>query len=407
MKIMSVNCGSSSLKFKLFEMPEEKVITEGIFERIGNGGMGDYKITVNGVKDKIDMVIPNHHVAAEILLKELVDRKIIESLDEIKGVGHRIVQGGKYFTHSVIADKWATDRIRELIDLAPLHNEAHLVGIEAFEKALPSVPEVVVFDTAFHNRGMKEEAFMYSVPYYWYSDYGIRKYGAHGTSHEYIANEYGRLTGKDIKKLKIVTLHIGNGASLCAIENGVCKDTSMGLTPLEGIPMGTRTGNIDPTVVSYICKKENKDAWTVVQELNKKSGYLGISGFSSDLRDLEAALLETGEHHDKARLALDIQNKRIVDYIGSYYFYMKGIDAMIFTAGIGENSPRFRKEICDRLDFLGVKLNDKVNEDADNHRGVPFRISSEDSSIDVWLIPTNEELVIARDTMAFVNAKTK
>lgn len=395
MKIMSINCGSSSLKFKLFEMPEERVITEGQFERITMKETGSYKIKYNGEKFETAIDLPNHAVAVEALLKDLIDRKIIDSLDEIKGVGHRIVQGGKYFKESCLVTPWAKDRIRELIDLAPLHNGPHLIGIEAFEKHLPNVKQVVVFDTAFH-QGMEEEAFMYAVPYYWYTDYGIRKYGAHGTSHQFVANEYARLTNQDIKKLKIVTCHIGNGASLCAIENGRCKDTSMGLTPLEGIPMGTRTGNIDPTVVSYICGKENKDAWTVVNELNKKSGYLGVSGISNDARDLEAAYQEGNK---RAMLALELQEKRIADYIGSYYVYLQGIDAIVFTAGIGENSPEMRERTLKRLEILGIKIDPKLNYD----RGHAFRISTPDSKIDVWVIPTNEELVIARDTLRLIS----
>ncbi len=390
---MSINCGSSSLKFKLFEMPEEKVLSEGIFERIGMD-MGDYKISVNGgKKDYTEVALPDHSVAVELLLKELLKRGILKSLDEIKGVGHRVVQGGKYFTESAIVDEWSKDRVRELIDLAPLHNRAHLIGVEAFEKHLPEVRQIFVFDTSFHNRGMKEEAFMYAVPWKWYSEYGIRKYGAHGTSHEYLANEYARLVKKDVKSLNIITCHIGNGASLCAIEGGRCKDTSMGLTPLEGVPMGTRTGNIDPTVVSYICEKENKDAKTVVNELNKKSGYLGVSEKSSDARDLEE-LMAKGDA--RAKLAFDIQAKRIVDYIASYWLYLNGkVDAIIFSAGIGENSSIFRERICDRLTPLGVKY----DHDLDQKRGESFRFSTPDSKIDVWTIPTDEEVVIARDTV--------
>ena len=398
MKIMSINCGSSSLKFKLFEMPEEKVLAEGIFERIGMD-MGDYKISVNGSKkDYTEAPLPNHSVAVELLLKELLDRKILNSLDEIKGVGHRVVQGGKYFTESAMVDEWSKDRVRELIDLAPLHNKAHLIGVEAFEKHLPTVKQIFVFDTSFHNRGMKPEAYMYAVPWKWYSEYGIRKYGAHGTSHEYLANECARLSGKNIKDMKIITCHIGNGASLCAVEGGVCKDTSMGLTPLEGVPMGTRTGNIDPTVVSYICEKENKDPKTVVNELNKKSGYLGITEYSSDARDLEDKLAEGDE---RAALAFNIQDKRIVDYIGSYYLYMGGVDAIVFSAGIGENSPQFRERICDRLAPLGAKYDKEVN----NQRGKSFKFSTPDSKIELWCIPTDEEIVIARDTVRLIYGK--
>lgn len=391
MKIMAINCGSSSLKFKLYEMPEEKVLTSGIFERIGMK-MGDYVFKQDGTKDVTEIALPDHSVAVDILLKELIRRNIISSLDEIKGVGHRVVQGGKYFTESALVTEESKAHVRELIDLAPLHNKAHLIGVEAFEKALPNVKQIFVFDTAYHNRGMEPEAFMYAVPYYWYTDYGIRKYGAHGTSHEYIAKEYARLTNQDVTKLKIVSCHIGNGASICANMYGKCKDTSMGLTPLEGIPMGTRTGNIDPTVVSYICEKENKDPKTVVNELNKKSGYLGVSELSSDCRDLEDAIAAGNE---RAKLTLDIQAKRIADYIGSYYVLMEGIDAICFSAGIGENSPYVRKIVCDRLKVLGVKIDDSLN----TGRGIPFRFSTPDSKIDVWNVPTDEEVVIARDTL--------
>ncbi len=391
MKIMAINCGSSSLKFKLYEMPEEKVLTSGLFERIGMK-MGDYVFKQDGTKDVTEIALPDHSVAVEILLKELIRRNIIKSLDEIKGVGHRVVQGGKYFTESALVTEESKAHVKELIDLAPLHNKAHLIGVEAFEKALPNVKQIFVFDTAYHNRGMEPEAYMYAVPYYWYTEYGIRKYGAHGTSHEYIANEYARLTNQDVTKLKIVSCHIGNGASICANMYGKCKDTSMGLTPLEGIPMGTRTGNIDPTVVSYICEKENKDPKTVVNELNKKSGYLGVSEISSDCRDLEDAIALGNE---RAKLTLDIQAKRIADYIGSYYVLMEGIDAICFSAGIGENSPYVRKIICDRLKVLGVKIDDNLN----TGRGIPFRFSTPDSKIDIWNIPTDEEVVIARDTL--------
>lgn len=395
MKIMSINSGSSSLKFKLFEMPEELVICEGQFERITMKEIGSYTMKYKGEKIVTPIDLPDHSVAVETLLKDLIDKKIISSLEEIKGVGHRIVQGGKYFKESSLVTDWSKDRIRELIDLAPLHNQPHLVGIEAFEKHLKDVKQVVVFDTAFHQT-MEEEAFMYAVPYYWYEKYGIRKYGAHGTSHMYVSREYGRLANVDITKKKIVTCHIGNGASLCAIENGKCKDTSMGLTPLEGIPMGTRTGNIDPTVVSYIAEKENKSAKEVVNELNKKSGYLGVSEISNDARDLEEAY-EKGDQ--KAKLALDIQEKRIADYIGSYYVYLQGIDTIIFTAGIGENSKEMRERTLKRLEFLGVKIDPKLN----NDRGHSFKISTPDSKIEVWVIPTNEELVIARDTLRLIS----
>ena len=391
MIIMSINCGSSCLKFKLFEMPEEKVITEGIFERIGFKDQGTYKIKINGKKETYEIPLENHQVAVNILLKDLVEKKIISSLDEIKGVGHRIVQGGTYFTESVVLDDYAKGKIEELIDLAPLHNGPNLVGVKAFEDALKGVKQVGVFDTAFHNKGMAEEAYMYAIPYEWYKKYGIRKYGAHGTSHMYVSNEYAKLKGKDIKDLKIITCHIGNGVSICAIDKGLSKDTSMGLTPLEGVPMGTRSGNVDPSIVSYIAEKENKTAKEVVNMLNKKSGYLGISEISHDSRDIEDAYMEGNA---RAALTINVQVKRIVDYIASYYVYMGGCDAIIFTAGLGENSNIMRELIAKRLSCLGVVLDEKANMD----RGHVFKLSKDESKIELYVIPTNEELVIARDT---------
>ena len=395
-KVMAVNAGSSSLKFKLFEMPEERVITDGVVERIG---LEDayFTIRVNGEKKKQVLPIKDHGVAVAMLLDSLISEHIVNSIDEIKGVGHRIVQGGWYFDDSVLVDDKVISEIDELCDLAPLHNPAHLIGIRAFMNALPGVPNVTVFDTSFH-QSMAEDAYMYAIPYEWYEKYHIRKYGAHGTSHKYVANRCAELIGKDIKDLKIVTCHLGNGASLCAIEDGKCKDTSMGLTPLEGIPMGTRSGNLDPTVVSYICTKLNLNATEVVTMLNKKSGYLGVSGVSNDSRDLEAAM---NAGNERAKLALDIQYKRIADYIGSYYVLLEGIDAIVFTAGIGENSPRCRSEVCKKLGVLGVKIDEEKN----NVRGEEVLISTPDSKIKVFIIPTDEELVIARDVMRLANIK--
>ena len=395
-KVMAVNAGSSSLKFKLFEMPEETVITDGVVERIG---LEDayFTIRVNGEKKKQVLPIKDHGVAVQMLLDALISEHIVNDISEIKGVGHRIVQGGWYFDDSVLVDDKVIEEIDELCDLAPLHNPAHLIGIRAFMNALPGVPNVTVFDTSFH-QSMAEEAYMYAIPYEWYEKYHIRKYGAHGTSHKYVANRCAALIGKPIEELKIVTCHLGNGASLCAIEDGKCKDTSMGLTPLEGIPMGTRSGNLDPTVVSYICNKLNLNATEVVTMLNKKSGYLGVSGVSNDSRDLEAALLAG---NDRARLALDIQYKRIADYIGSYYVLLGGIDAIVFTAGIGENSPRCREQVVKRLGVLGVEIDEEKN----NVRGEEILISTPKSKIKVFIIPTDEELVIARDVMRLAHIK--
>lgn len=390
-KVMAINAGSSSLKFKLYDMPEETVITEGNIERIGHED-AYYTININGDKIKTVLPVKNHKEATNLLLDDLVKRKIVSSLDEIKGVGHRIVQGGDYFSDSVIVDDDVIAKIDELCQLAPLHNPAHLTGIKAFMEVLPDVPNVVVFDTAFHQT-MAEEAYMYALPYEWYAKHRIRKYGAHGTSHQYVARKAAEVVGVPIEELKIVTCHLGNGASIAAVQGGKCVDTSMGLTPLEGIPMGTRSGNIDPAVVEFICMKDNLTVSEVLYILNHKSGYLGVSGISNDSRDLEEAM-QRGDKRSK--LALDIQYKRIADYIGSYYVYMGGIDIIVFTAGIGENCSRCRSEVLRRVKVLGVELDEEANAKA---RGEIRELTTRDSKIRAFLIPTNEELVIARDTV--------
>ena len=393
-KIMAVNAGSSSLKFQLLEMPNEVIITEGIIERIG---LKDayYTIKANGDKHKEVLPVANHAVAVNILLEDLIKRGIIASLNEIAGVGHRIVHGGEKFDQSVIIDEEVVKEITKLCDLAPLHNPAHLIGIDAFKKALPDVKQVVVFDTAFHQT-MEKETYLYALPYEWYEKYKIRKYGAHGTSHEYVAKEAAKLVGRPFEDLKIVTLHLGNGASLAAIKDGKCVDTSMGLTPLEGIPMGTRSGNIDPAVIEFVANKENLTISEILNILNKKSGYLGVSGISNDSRDLEKGM---EEGNDRCRLALDIQYKRIADYIGSYYVLLGGIDVIVFTAGIGENSERCRSEVLRRISVLGVELDEKVNQ----VRSKTTLITKPSSKIKAYLIPTNEELVIARDTLRLIS----
>lgn len=390
LKIMAVNAGSSSLKFKLLEMPNEKVITEGAFERIG---LKDaiFSIAVNGTKKREVLPIKNHAIAVQKLLNDLIQLKVVSSLDEISGVGHRIVQGGPYFKDSALINSEVIEKIDELSLLGPLHNPAHLTGIRAFMSVLPNIPNVAVFDTAFHQT-MNEEAYMYALPYEWYEKYKIRKYGFHGTSHKYVSHKVAEVIGKDIKDLKIITCHLGNGASLAAVKNGVCVDTSMGLTPLGGIPMGTRSGDIDPAVVEFICNKEKLTAAEAVNMLNKKSGYLGISGISNDSRDLEAAL-ETGNH--RAKLALDLQYKRIADFIGSYYVYMGGVDVIVFTAGIGENSSRSRREILRRISVLGVEIDEEKN----SKREEIIEITTKNSKIKAFVIATNEELMIARDTV--------
>ena len=390
MKIMAVNAGSSSIKFQLLEMPSEEVIASGVMERIGLPE-GIFTIKYDGKKEETHPVLKDHAVGVELLLKSLIEKGILKDLKEISGVGHRIVQGGEFFKDSTLVDEAVVKKISDLADLAPLHNPAHIVGIRAFQKALPEVPEVVVFDTVFHQT-MPEEAYMYATPYEWYTKYGIRKYGAHGTSHQYVSHRCAELLGKDVKDTKIIVCHLGNGASICAVEGGQCKDTSMGLTPLEGIPMGTRSGNIDPTVVSFIAGHENKTAQEVVNELNKKSGYLGMSGRSNDARDVTAGM-EEGDH--RCKMTFDVQAKRIVDYIASYYVYMGGCDAICFTAGMGENLIHLRKNILNRLGVLGVKL----DEEANNVRAVEREITTKDSKIKAFIIPTNEEVMIARDVV--------
>lgn len=389
-KIMSVNAGSSSLKFKLFEMPSEKVITEGNVERIG---LNDayFTIKVNGEKQKEVLPIPSHKEAVAKLLDELIKKGIVKDIKEISGVGHRIVQGGWYFSDSCLVNDDTIAKIEELCPLGPLHNPAHLIGIREFMKVLPDVPHVVVFDTAFHQT-MPETSFMYAIPYDWYETYKVRKYGAHGTSHKYVAYRCAEMLGKDIKDLNIVTCHLGNGASISAVKGGKCIDTSMGLTPLEGIPMGTRSGNLDPTVLSFMASKKGYTLEELITILNKKSGYLGVSGISNDSRDLEEAV---NQGNERAKLALDLQYKRIADYIGSYYVLMGGIDAIVFTAGIGENSPRCRQSVIDRIQVLGAKINPEMNK----LRGKEAILSTEDSKVKVLLIPTEEELMIARDTV--------
>ena len=399
MKIMSVNAGSSSLKFQLLEMPQEEVLCEGLVESIGSGEVGAYKIETSEGKSVKNFVIEDHGVAVDMMLKDLVDRNIISSLDEIEGVGHRVVHGGVRFTQSAVITPEVVKEIEDVIPLAPLHNPAHITGIKAFQKALPNVFQIVVFDTAFHQT-MSQDAYMYAVPYEWYQKHKVRRYGAHGTSHQFVANRCAELMGKPIEELKIVTLHIGNGASLAAVKGGKCVDTTMGLGPLAGIPMGTRSGTIDPTIIEYISKMENMDIKSILNALNKKSGYLGLSGISHDSRVIEDAA-EAGD--ERAILALEVQTKRVLDYIGSYYVYMGGIDAIVFTAGIGENNGAFRKRVLDKLSIFGVEYNEEVI----NIRKKEIELSTPNSKIKAFVIPTNEELAIARDVVRLKEESNK
>ncbi len=391
MKILAVNAGSSSLKFQLLEMPEESVIASGLVERIGYDN-ANVIIKVNGEKLTETLEILDHKVAVEKVVEGLIKHQVIKSLDEIKGVGHRVVQGGELFKSSVVINDKVIEQIKSLNDLAPLHNPANIIGIEAFRKALPNVIQVAVFDTTFHQT-MSEDAYLYAAPYEWYKKYGVRKYGFHGTSHQFVSERAIELLGNP--KAKIIVAHIGNGASLCAVDAGKSVDTSMGLTPLEGIPMGTRSGNVDPAVLMLIAAKENKTYAEVLDDLNKRSGYLGVSGISNDSRDIIEGM-NKGDY--RATLAHRIQVKRIVDYIGSYYVYMGGLDAICFTAGIGENVPEIRRDIVDRLSVLGIKLDPKLNE----LRG-EREISTPDSKVKVFIIPTNEEVMIARETVRLGN----
>lgn len=391
MIILSVNAGSSSLKFTGFEMPSEDVLISGVFERIGIDN-SFYTIKVNGEKIKKEVELPNHKVAFEILIKELMDNKIVEFLDEIKGVGHRIVQGGAYFDKTVIADEDAVSKIDELASLAPLHNHAAIVGINAAKEVMPNAVQTVVFDTAFHQT-MAPCEYMYAVPYAWYKEYGIRKYGAHGTSHKYVSQRMNEILGRNDTKL--ITCHIGNGASISAVKDGKCVDTSMGLTPNAGLIMGSRCGDMDATVVTYAMEKTGMTPKEMDIVLNKQSGLLGISGVSSDSRDIEEGIKNGNE---RCILAQEMYVKRIVEYIAKYYVLLGGCDAIVFTAGVGENSISTRKEILDKLAVLGIK----VDEEANNVRGEERKITTDDSAVPAYIIPTNEELMIAKDTYSLV-----
>ena len=391
MKIISINAGSSSLKFSLFEMDDESVIASGVFERIGMDG-SNYTIKYNGEKITEEVVLENHTVAAKMLLDKLVTLNIIKSYSEIKGVGHRVLHGGEKYHDSVIINDTVIEDIKELTPLGPLHHPGNLAGIEAFMAELPEVPMVAVYDTAFHQT-MDEETYLYPVPRLWYSEYGVRKYGFHGTSHKFIAETVKDILGKD--NYKLISCHIGNGGSICAIKDGKCIDTSMGFTPLAGIMMGTRSGDIDPSIIPYVMEKEGKNASEIIDDLNKASGVLGLSEYSNDLRDL---VVKCDEGDPKAIVAKNKYVRRIVDYISQYYVLLNGADIIVLTAGVGENNIPIRREICEKLSCLGVKIDLDVN----NKRGEVVKISTEDSSMLVYVIPTNEELMIARDTLNLI-----
>jgi acetate kinase len=389
-KVIAINAGSSSLKFQLFEMPSETVLTKGLVERIGIKD-SVFSITVNGEKQTEVADLADHAVAVKILLSKLTDLGIIDSLDEIEGIGHRVVHGGEIFSDSTLITDETLKQMEELSELAPLHNPANIVGIKAFREVLPNVVSVAVFDTAFHQT-MPEKSFLYSLPYEYYEKFGIRKYGFHGTSHKYVSERAAEILGRPIEHLRLISCHLGNGASIAAIEGGKSIDTSMGFTPLAGVAMGTRSGNIDPALIPYIMEKTDKSVDEVLDVLNKKSGILGISGISSDLRDNIQAEKEGDE---RAKLALDVFASRIHKYIGSYAARMSGVDAIIFTAGIGENSSEIRERVLKGLEFMGVYWDPSLNK----VRGEETYISYPHSPVKVLVIPTNEEVMIARDVV--------
>ena len=396
MKILVLNCGSSSIKYKLYDMDDESVLAQGGVERIGLDN-AFLKLTLpNGEKKILMHDMPDHKEGVNFVFQTLLSEEYgaIKSLDEIDAVGHRIVQGGDLFEKSCLVNEGVEAGIESLCDLAPVHNAGHLKGIRAVDHLMPEVPQVTVFDNAFHST-MPAHAYLYAVPYELYEKYHVRRYGFHGTSHRYVSHRVAELMGKDIKDLKIITCHIGNGASVAAIKDGKVIDTSMGLTPLAGVMMGSRSGDIDASAVTYIMDKLNLKPQEMADFLNKKSGVLGITGISSDMRDIEEA---ANKGNERAQLALRMYNYRIKKYIGSYAAAMGGVDVIVWTAGVGENQISTRMEACSGLEFLGVKMDAEAN----NCRGEEKLISAPDSKVQVWVVPTDEEIVIARDTMELV-----
>lgn len=398
MKILVVNCGSSSLKYQVIDSDTEKVLAKGLCERIGIDGLFSYE-PAGGEKETSEPPMPTHKEAVQCVIDALTGEKtgVLKNLSEIEAVGHRIVSGGDKFTKNVVIDDNVVKEIEACIDLAPLHNPAHIIGINACMDLMPGVPMTAVFDTSFHQT-MPEKAYMYAVPYEYYEKYRVRRYGAHGTSHSYVSKKLCEFAGMDINHSKIVVCHLGNGASVTAIKDGISVDTSMGLTPLEGLIMGTRSGDVDPGAIELIAKKEGFSVSEAVSMLNKKSGVFGISGGKSDFRDL-AAGRDAGDK--RCALALEMFSYRVAKYVGAYTAAMNGVDAIAFTAGIGENDCGVRESICEYFGYLGVKLDKEANK----LRGEERKISAEDSKIGVYVIPTNEELAIARETVALVGRK--
>ncbi len=400
MNVLVVNAGSSSLKYQLFDTTSGNVMAKGICERIGiEGGKIEHK-QADGTKTVREVEMENHSVATRIVVETLTDEKIgcIKDMSEIEAVGHRVVHGGAYFSESMLLTDDVIDKLNLCIDLAPLHTPAHLMGIKGCTEAMPGVPQVLVFDTAFHQT-MPEKAYFYAIPYEMYEKYDIRRYGAHGTSHRYVAGEMQKILGK-VEGTKIVTCHIGNGSSISAVKDGKVVDTSMGFTPLDGVEMGTRCGSIDPAIVTFIMNKEGFTPDQMSDFMNKKCGFLGVSGISSDSRDIEAAILE-GNH--RAELAANILAYQIQKYIGSYTAAMNGLDAIVFTAGMGENNTELRERVCRNMEYFGIEMDYEVNAKA-HHQSNVVKLSTDNSKVAVYLIPTNEELVIAQDTEHIVKA---
>ncbi|MCQ2553699.1 MAG: acetate kinase [Clostridia bacterium] len=397
MKILVINCGSSSLKYQVLDMTDNSMLGKGLVERIGiEGSVLTHSKTGLDEKLVVEQPMNDHTDAIGHVLKALVDEKfgLVKDVDEVGGVGHRVLHGGEKFTESCLVDEKCKDAIKACIPLGPLHNPANLMGIEACEKLMPKTPQVAVFDTS-NGMSMPASSYIYPLPYEYYEKYGVRRYGFHGTSHRYIAIRAAAMLGKKLEDTTIVSCHLGNGASISAIKNGKCVDTTMGLTPLEGLEMGTRCGDIDPAIIPFVAEKEGLSLKEMDTIMNKKSGLLGVSGVSADSRDVEVA---AGQGNDRAQLALDIFKHRVKKYIGAYIAEMNGADAIVFTAGIGENSITSRANICKDMDFLGIKLDLEKN----NVRGKEVVISTDDSKVKVLLIPTNEELMIAMDTYAIV-----
>lgn len=393
MKILAVNAGSSSLKFTLIELPSQKKLISGYFEKIGIGN-SFYTIKINGQKLEREVDLKDHSIAVKYLIDELIGNNVISSLDEMDGVGHRIVHGADKYSESVLLNEEILEDIESFNDLAPLHNPANLVGVRAFMKNLPNTPMVGVFDTAFH-QSMKEESYIYALPYEWYTKYGVRKYGFHGTSHRFINKTISEFMKRN--DLKVISCHIGSGASLAAIDSGKVVDTSMGFTPTPGVVMGTRAGDFDVSILPYVMKKENKNIDEIMNDVNKKSGLLGISGISSDARDIAAAVEEGNE---RGILAYNIYTQKVANYIAMYNNLLDGADVICFTAGLGEMSRPFRKGIIEKISSLGVKLDSQRNEDVFGKFG---KISTDDSKIPVYVVPTDEELMIALDTYDLIN----